>query len=232
MREYVQAVRSFWGCWQDGTPLQVLGEHYNIDLMVPLFDPGPIQDPQIPIHLAAVNLFMCQVAGEVADGVRPHPVCTAEYIEQCMLPAARTGAAKAGRDLDGFSVAIKPLIATAVDGTALEAKIRDVRARVAFYAGTPSYRAAFEFHGLAGLADQLKVLSRQQRWDEMPDLISDEVLDTFAVVGTFDEIGDKLKARYGHVATNVEFSIPVADEHDEQSLRQLIGDIRGAPPDV
>src|ERR1700742_813643 len=100
MREYVQAVRAVWDCWQNGTPLDVRGPHYNINLMVPLFNPGPIEQPNIPIHLAAVNQMMCQVAGEVAEGIRPHPVCTPSYIEKVMLPAVRVFAAKAGRSLD------------------------------------------------------------------------------------------------------------------------------------
>ena len=54
--------------------------------MVPLFDAGPIEYPKIPIHLAAVNEYMCFVAGQVADGVRPHPVCTPSFIKQEMLP--------------------------------------------------------------------------------------------------------------------------------------------------
>jgi probable F420-dependent oxidoreductase len=222
IREYVQAVRAVWDCWQNGKRLDVKGAHYNLDLMVPLFNPGPIEHPDIPIHLAAVNPILCQVAGEVADGVRPHPVCTAEYIEQVMLPAVRRGAAIAGRSLDGFKVSIKPLIATAATQQELQQKIVDVRARVAFYASTPAYAAAFAFHGLGDLAEQLKVLSKAQRWEEMPAYISDEVLHRYATIGTFDEIGDKLIARYGRVATHAEFSIPIADERDRETLRALV----------
>ena len=222
IREYVQAVRAVWDCWQNGTPLDVKGEHYNISLMVPLFNPGPIEYPDIPIHLAAVNPVLCQVAGEVADGIRPHPVCTAEYIENVMLPAVRRGAQSKGRTLDGFKVSIKPLIATAATQAELQKKIVDVRARVAFYASTPAYASAFEYHGLGDLADRLKVLSRAQRWEEMPAFIDDDVLHRYATIGTFDEIGDKLIARYGRVVTNAEFSIPIAGERDVDTLRALI----------
>src|SRR5215831_16785929 len=97
MREYVEAVRAVWRCWQQQTPLDFKGRHYAIDLMPPLFDPGPIEHPNIPIHLAAVNRAMCQVAGEVADGVRPHPICSADYIANVMIPEIRAGAAAAGR---------------------------------------------------------------------------------------------------------------------------------------
>jgi probable F420-dependent oxidoreductase len=230
MREYVQAVRCLWKCWQEGGPLRFQGEHYNLSLMVPLFNPGPIDHPDIPIHLAALNPYMCSVAGEVADGLRPHPVCTAKYIEEVMLPAVRKGAARTARKLDGFSVCHKPLIATAPDTASLQEKIRDVRARVAFYASTPSYIAAFQIYGLADLANKLKVLSREQRWEEMPAYISDEVLNTYATVGTFDEIGEKIKERYGRVVTNVEFSIPIRNQSDRAILERLIETLTSAEP--
>jgi Luciferase-like monooxygenase len=45
MREYVLAVRAIWAAWQTGAPLEVKGEHYNINLMVPLFAPGANRAP-------------------------------------------------------------------------------------------------------------------------------------------------------------------------------------------
>jgi len=195
MRDYVAAVRAVWDCWQNGTRLDYVGDYYTLNLMVPLFDPGPIEHPRIPIHLAAVNILMCRIAGEVADGIRPHPVCTPSYIRDVMLPAVRHGAVQAGRDLTDFKVSIKPLIATAADEHGLVAKVRDVRARIAFYASTPHYRAAFDHLGLGALADEAKILSRAQRWEELPPLISDAVLDQYATIGTYDEIAEKLLNR-------------------------------------
>jgi probable F420-dependent oxidoreductase len=98
MRDYVGALRAIWECWQNGgTKLDYESQHYNLSLMVPLFAPPPIEHPQIRVQLAAVNPFMCQIAGEVADGIRVHPVCTPRYIEEVMLPAAQKGASKTGR---------------------------------------------------------------------------------------------------------------------------------------
>jgi probable F420-dependent oxidoreductase len=226
MREYVSAVRAVWDCWQNGTPLDVRGPHYNINLMVPLFNPGPIEHPDIPIHIAAVNQVMCQVAGEVAEGIRPHPVCTPSYIEKVMLPAVRAGAAKAGRSLDRFQVCMKPLVATAANEAELVPKVRDARARIAFYASTPQYRAAFDHLGLGDLADRLKLLSRAQRWEEMPQHINDDVLHTFVTIATYDTIGRKLCDRYGGVVTNCEFSIAVKNDTDRERLRQLASNIQ------
>jgi len=229
MRDYVEAVRAVWNCWQNGTRLGFRSEHYNLNLMVPLFDPGPIEHPRIPIHLAAVNSVMCRIAGEVADGLRPHPVCTPKYIAETMLPAVRAGAARSGRDLRDSRVAMKFLFAAAPDEAGLQAKVRDIRARVAFYASTPAYRPAFAAHGLEALADELKVLSKAQRWEEMPALISDEVLNTYAVIGTYDEIAEKIVARYGTIVTDVEFSIPAVDEADKDLLAGMARRLRAAP---
>jgi hypothetical protein len=143
-----------------------------------------------------------------------------------MLPAVREGAGNSGRTLDGFEVAIAPLIATGPDQKTLESRTRDVRARVAFYASTPAYRAAFEFHGLGELADRLSVLSKAQRWEEMPALITDEVLEKYAVVASFDELAQKLLKRYQSVVTTLEFSIPIASEEDLETLRTLVAGIR------
>ncbi len=228
MRDYVGAVRAVWDCWQNRTSMNFESEHYRLNLMVPLFDPGPIANPDIPIHLAAVNPVMCRIAGEVADGIRPHPVCTPTYIRDVMLPAVRAGAAKTGRSLNNFRVSMKPLVAAAPNEDELRPKIRDARARIAFYASTPSYRAAFEHLGLADLADQAKLLSRAQRWEDLPELISDDVLDQFAVIGTYDRIAATLIERFGPVVTDAEFSIPVRDDEEREILAGLVKEMQAA----
>ena len=228
MREYIQCVRAVWDHWQNGTPLNIAGQFYHLDLMVPLFNPGPIEQPDIPIHLAAVNRVMCRVAGELADGIRPHPVCTPSYIRSVMLPEVRAGAHRSGRSTDRFVIAMKPLVATAADDNSLQHRIRDARARIAFYASTPAYVAAFEHHGLGALAAEAKLLARAQRWDALPGLIDDTVLHTFVTVGTYAEIGDKLIDRYAGLVTNLEFSIPVTSPAEQDTLRQLVIGLQSA----
>ena len=226
LRDYVRAVRAVWDCWQNGTKLDFESEHYRLNLMVPLFAPGPIEHPQIPIQLAAVNPFMCQVAGEVADGIRAHPIATPRYIREVMLPGAKKGAAKAGRDLSQFSMCVMPLVATAKSKAMLREAIGDVRARIAFYASTPAYLAAFETQGHGETAKKLHELSRAQRWEEMPALVGDEMLDAYAVIGTYDEIADKLKARFAGLATHLEFRLPVTGNADKSRLRDLLAALR------
>jgi probable F420-dependent oxidoreductase len=232
MCDYIGAVRALWECWQNGTPLDYRSEHYNLNLMVPLFNPGPIEHPDIPIVVAAIGPRMCEAGGQVANGIRPHPVCTPKFINEAMLPAVRAGAEKTGRSLDGFEIAMKPLVATAPNEEILAQRVRDARARIAFYCSTPAYRRAFEIHGLGDLARELAVLSKAGRWEEMPERISDDILHTYVTVGTYDEIGDKLVERYGNVVTSVEFSIAVTNDDEKSRLGDLVDKLHGAADEV
>src|SRR6266851_5507050 len=226
LRDYVGALRAIWACWQNGTKLDFESEHYKLSLMVPLFAPAPIEHPRIPVELAAVNPYICQVAGEVADGIRAHPIATPRYIAEVMLPAVQKGAAKVGRDPALFTLCAMPLVATAPDAASLAERVRDVRARIAFYASTPAYLRAFESEGYGEVAAALQGHARAHRWAEMADLVSDEMLDAYAVVGTHDEIAAKLRTRYADLATSLDFAIPLADAGDEATLRELILSLR------
>lgn len=228
LREYVQALRAIWDSWQNGTKLDFEGEHYRLSLSVPLFTPAPLEHPRIPIELAAVNPYMCRIAGEVADGIRAHPLATPGYIRDVMLPSARNGAAKAGRDLTGFSMCAMPLIATAPDAESLAARADEVRARIAFYASTPAYAAILEHEGHGDAGRRLQQLARAQRWDEMPAVVGDAMLETYAVIATHDAIAGKVRARYAGLATAVEFAIPLTDAGDEGRLRALLTELRRA----
>ena len=77
MREYVESLRAIWDCWQNGTRLAYEGEHYHFSMMIPYYDPGPIEHPHVPIYLAAINKFMCRLTGELADGHIPGDPVTA-----------------------------------------------------------------------------------------------------------------------------------------------------------
>lgn len=228
MRDYVGALRAVWNTWQTGEPLRYESEHYSLDLMVPLFDPGPIDHPQIPVHVAAIGPNMCAVAGEVADGVRLHPVCTPRFIDEEVLPALARGAARTSRSLNDVEVCMKPLVGTAPNREALDSVIRTVRARVAFYLSTPSYRRTFALHGWEQVARQASELSRANRWDDLPTLVDDEMLHTVATIGTYDDIGELLRQRYLGRCDRIEFSIPVRDADDVSRLREILGQIRGA----
>jgi probable F420-dependent oxidoreductase len=226
MRDYVGAVRAVWRAWQTREPLTYESERYNLSLMVPLFDPGPIDHPDIPIHIAAIGPNMCALAGEVADGVRLHPICTERFIDERVKPSVEQGALRVGRNVEGVEVCMKPLIATAPDDETLERVAATVRARVGFYLSTPAYKRVFELHDWGDLADKAAVLSKSGRWDELAAMVPDEVLHTVATVGTHDTIVDLLRDRYEGRVDRIEFSIPVQTDADADTLAGLLDGLR------
>lgn len=226
MRDYILAMKAVWRCWQQSEPLQHNGDHYKLDLMVPLFDPGPIDHPEIPVHISAINTNMCGVVGEVADGIRLHPVCSPKYIEEVMVPAVARGAARSQRNADDIDWCMKPLIATAPDESSLDQVAESVRARVGFYLATPAYKAAFEVHGWGDQVDQAASLSREQRWDEIPALVGDDMFYTIATVGTYDRIASLLNERFGSLIDRVEFSIPVNNVDDASLLTSMLKELQ------
>jgi probable F420-dependent oxidoreductase len=225
MRDYVMAVRAIWASWQNESQLDFTSEHYQLNLTVPLFTPAPIEHPEIPIFVAAVNPYMCGVAAEVADGVRLHPVCSRRYISEVMRPvidAQRSDVAAP------FEVCLKPLIATAADEAKLAPRVEVTRQRLAFYVSTPAYRRAFANAGLEALALEMSELSKQQRWPEMAALIDDDVLHEWVVVATYDNLARAMIDRYAGVVDRVEVSIPVETEADRETLGAIVAELAAA----
>lgn len=228
MRDYIRAMRAVWDCWQYGAKLDFESEHYELDLMVPLFNPGPIEHPIIPVHVAAIGPNMVAMAGEVADGVRLHPVCTARFIDEEVHPNLERGARRTGRTPDAIEVCMKPLVGTAPDDATLATVTETVRARVGFYLSTPSYRRTFELHGWGDVADQAAGLSKRQRWDDLPGLVHDEMLHTVATIGTHETIAGQLIGRYANRVDRIEFSMPVTNESEAVALRRVVAELQKA----
>jgi probable F420-dependent oxidoreductase len=196
IREVVQALRAIWDCWQHGTRLDFRGRSYRFDLMTPFFDPGPIAEPRIPIYLAGVNPQMCRIAGEVGDGLHIHSFHSARYLRDCVHPAVQEGLARAGRSRADFTFRASTMVVLGDTDEERRRRARAVKQQIAFYASTRTYRSVLAAHGLEDLAPRLHARSLQGDWEGMTDLISDEMLDLFAVSGSFESIGERIRERY------------------------------------
>ena len=222
LREYIQALRSIWSAWDAGQKLDFAGEHYQFSLMTPFFSPGPGRYGQPLVSNAAVNAYNCRVAGEVSDGLVLHTFTSAEYVRQVVQPNVRQGARRAGRNPDDVSISGGGFVVTGPNRTAIREAGRDARRRIAFYASTRTYLPVLECHGFQEVGKRLHEMSLEGRWDEMGELISDEMLDAFAVVGEYDEIAPKLLERYGGLVHEVGLTIATAGEADERQLKAII----------
>lgn len=222
LRDYILALRAIWTCWQTGGPLRYRGEFYQHTLMSPFFNPGPIEHPTIPIYIAGVNSGLAQLAGELCDGFHAHPLNSARYLTEVLRPQVAAGAAKAGRDPSACMLAGSSFVITGAEPKQREQLRHFVRQQLAFYGSTPSYRPVLECHGWGGVGEQLSQLASQQRWTEMPALITDEMVATFAVEADPADLGAALRARYEGLLDRVALYIPFVPGQMDDFWRQLV----------
>ena len=226
LREFIQTLRAVWECWQNGTRLNVRGEHYKLTLMTPFFSPPPIEHPRIPIYIAGVGAPLCRLAGEVADGFVVHPYHTPKYLAEIIRPSIAEGAKKAGRSAG--DVAVSGTVFVALDQAEREA----IRAQISFYASTPSYRPVLEFHGWSAVGEKLSALAARGQWGEMSALVGDEMLEAFAVVAGWDTLAEQVAARYAGLVDRIGFYRAYAPGSDDARWREAVARLRGERGDA
>jgi probable F420-dependent oxidoreductase len=225
MREFIEAMNAIFDCWYDGKRLEFAGEYYRHDLMPGTFKPEDTDGPRPRVMLSATGPLMTRVAAEVADGMIMHPFSTERYMREVTLPAVAEGLANSGRSLAGFELDYAPMLAMGRDDESLSRAIARVRDRIAFYGCTVAYRPVLELHGWGELQDELIPLNRAHRNEEMAALITDEMVETIAIVGTPEQVVDTMRERFAGLITRTGFADP-ALAPDE--LGSLLERLRGA----
>jgi probable F420-dependent oxidoreductase len=222
LREVVLALRAIWECWQKGTPLRFKGEFYTFDLMTPFFNPGPIAHPKIPVFIAGVNRYMCRMAGEVCDGLHVHPLHTPKYLREHVHPAVEEGLRAAGRSRQDFAYAAACFVVVGDSERERAQNAQAVKQQIAFYASTRTYEPVLAAHGWEGIAQELHEKSLEGDWMGMTRLVTDEMLDTIAVSGTYESIGRKLRERYAGLLERIMLYQPYKTLWDESRLAALV----------
>ena len=224
MREYLLCMQAIFRTFQSNEPPSFSGEHYQFTLISPFFNPGPVGDGHVPLYIAALNPYMARLSGELCDGVRLHPLGTFEYARDVIVPAVEAGARKTGRKLSDVDIVGSPFLVTGKDAAEVEAARVGVRTQIAFYASTRTYHSVLEFHGWGDAGRELHRLSLEGKWPEMVNVITDEMLDAFAIIGTYDELAPKLRERWGTICSTMFLGLPPYLHNDDK----LLGDIVSA----
>jgi len=222
LREVVAALRAIWTAWQRRAPLDFRGQSYRFDLMTPFFDPGPIEHPQVPVYLAGVNPQMCRVAGEIADGLHVHSFHSERYLRECVHPAVQEGLNRAGRSRADFTFRASTMVVLGDSAEERKRHARAVKQQIAFYASTRTYEPVLATHGWQDLTPALHRKSVEGDWAGMADLITDEMLDTFAVTGSYDTVGAQLKQRYAGLLDSTALYQPYQPGLDDPRLPRFI----------
>jgi len=225
MRELVLAMRAIWANWYDGTKLEFVGKFYNHTLMTPAFTPENKEYGAPKVILAAVGPHMTEVSGEVADGMIIHPFSTLPFIESVTLPAIERGLAKAGRKRADFEISYSNFVVSGRTEEEFKKSKQANKERIAFYGSTPAYRGVLESIGVGDLQTELNTMSKQGRWKEMGSLITDDILNEFAVVGEPKTIVPEMQRRYGAFVDRSSASFDFVDRDERKAM---IAQLRGA----
>jgi len=202
MRDYLLAVKACFRAFGGEERLNHEGDFYNLTLLPRDWAPRP-HDHEMKVDVSAVGPLMTEVAGEVADGIHVHPLHSMPYIENRLLPGVAAGAAKGDRSADDVDLII-PVFACPGD-TAEERAPLVARAKrqIGFYGSTRNYAFQFDDLGFEGTSAKLNTALKSGEVGALGDIITDEMLDHFAVVAPWDEMADRLLDRYNGVAARV-----------------------------
>ena len=208
LRELVQMIHAIWDSWQHGKRPHFEGQFYNYSLMTPFFNPGPLACGRPQLHIAGVNEYMCRLAGELCDGFHVHPLHSIKYLDEVIRPNLQKGLDKAGRGFADLTLMSSVFVATGKDAAAIEKQKRRIKEQIAFYASTPAYAPVLALHGWSDVSRRLTERSKRGEWSAMADDITDEMLDTYAVVAREDDVVDVVRSKYRGYLDRLSFYYP------------------------
>lgn len=223
MRELIQAIQAIFATWYDGAPLRFEGQFYTHTLMTPAFTPSNTTHGKPAIGIAAVGPLMTETAGAVADRLFVHPFTTETYLRRFTLPHLKVGLDSANRTAGACQLLYDPMIVTGTTAEVFARSRKAIADRIAFYASTPAYRPVLDAHGWGDLQPELQAMTKAGRWSEMGDLITDDMLSTFAVVGEVKDIAPQIWTRYGDLVSDFGLS---SGAIDRATLAQIGADLR------
>ena len=203
LREYVCALRAIFAAFRGEERLDFKGDHYSFSLLTPQWTPGAIPHDHPSIDIAGVNPWMLRMAGEVADGLHVHPLNNPTYLSETVLPALEEGVARAGRTRADLTLFVPTFVAAGDSDEELATTREAVRRQISFYGSTPNYAFLFDQIGFEGTTERLRERQKAGDPDGMAAVISDDLLDHFAVSGRWGEIPGRIVERHAGVADRV-----------------------------
>ena len=202
MGEMVAAIKAIWNAWQFDEPLNFRGEFYSHTLMTPFFNPreNPFGIPKI--LMAAVGPMMLKAAAENADGIIVHPFHSAKSFHELTLPALGSS----HKDED-FEIAIGLIVGLGSTQDEIDKAKLSCASQISFYGSTPAYKSMLEVHGFEDLHLELNKLSKLGEWIKMRDILPDEIIEKFAIIGTPSEVARTILSRYQIEITRIQPTI-------------------------
>src|SRR5262245_28240969 len=228
LRDYLLAVKDTLAAFRGERKLAHEGPYYELSLLPDQWRPPMHAHGDIKVDVSAVGPWMTAMAGEVADGVHVHPLHSVQYLEQRLIPAVEAGAAKAGRSAADVDLLVPVFI---VPGDTPEERAlltRRARTQIGFYGSTRNYGFQFDDLGFEGTSAKLNEKLKAGDLEGLAATITDEMLEQYAVVGTWDDVADRIIDRYRGRAARVISYLTVDDIARDPDHLARWGDIARA----
>jgi probable F420-dependent oxidoreductase len=189
LRETVEATRLIIERAGGGEPIRYRGTYHDIDIKGWL---RPHRKPResIPIYTAAVQEGMARVAGDVADGLIGHPICSLRWLDEVLVANFERGLARSVRERSSFD--FLPSVCCAIDDDE-RAAYDAARRTLCFYATVRTYAPLWEMHGFGAAAAAVGEAFRRGDLAAMPGLVSDEMVDTYCAAGPLDNVRGRVE---------------------------------------
>jgi F420-dependent oxidoreductase-like protein len=196
-REYIEIVREIVA--REG-PLEYEGRHYRLPLpdgegKALKLNFHPVRN-HIPIFVGAIGRKSVEMAAEICDGWIPI-FSSADAFMETWGEHIESGLEKGGRSREDFE--ISPTLQVAIDGDTENAR-NVVKAGLLLYLGgmgsrdTNFYVDLTHRFGFGDVADEVQSLYLDGKRDEAYAAIPDELADATSLVGTEDEVRERLEA--------------------------------------
>jgi F420-dependent oxidoreductase-like protein len=234
-REYVEVVKKVVA--REGR-LEHDGEHYTLPLMEGEGVTGqgkalklnihPVRS-YIPIYIGAIGRKSVEFAAEVADGWIPIFFSVDEW-ESAWGEHIEAGLERGGRSREDF--AVSPSVQVAIDGD-LDAARGIVKAGLLLYLGgmgskkTNFYVDLTHRFGFGDAADEVQSLYLDGKREEAYAAIPDELVDATSMIGSEDEVAERVK-RFDEAGVDRMIVSPIhatAEErlHTLERLADMVG---------
>ena len=103
---------------------------------------------------------------------------------------------------------LSPLAATGKNEVVVAAQWEKQRKLLAFLYSTPAYWPSLELFGWQDKGQQLLDMTRPGNWQEMPNIVTDDVMEKFVPRGSYNDIAQIYCERYAGLSRRVTFPMP------------------------
>ena len=172
---------------------------------------------KIPIYIGCRNPKMCELAGEISDGVLfdlTHPIEVKEALQR-----AKLGVEKSGRSIEQFFKAACPIISVGPEEKAKKAAAWVVALIVSNAKEEVLLRHDIKLEDV----DKVKEALSRGRLDEAENYVTDEMMETFSIVGPVEKCISSIEELFKIGLDHLALAIVHRDLNEAKEQVEVIG---------